>query len=125
MIQRFPHRAFLVFVAVTAAGLVLSVSRGTVGAEKPRVKRCVVVWSEGTAPKKVYPNDINGAIAEGLKDLQGWEVVKANLSDPNQGLPDELLKRADVLIWWGHQKHNEVKNELVDKIVKRVMEDWR
>jgi trehalose utilization protein len=110
-------------VAVTAAGLVLGTSLRAGGADKPAVKRCVVVWSEGTAPKDVYPNDINGAIAEGLKDLQGWEVVKANLSDPNQGLPDELLNRADVLIWWGHQRHNQVKDPLVDKIVKRVKED--
>ena len=41
-------------------------------------KRRVVVWSEGTAPKDVYPNDINGAIADGLKkSLPDWEVVLA------------------------------------------------
>jgi trehalose utilization protein len=87
-------------------------------------KRVVVVWSEGTAPKKVYPNDINTAIAEGLKKgLDGWEVVIANLSDPEQGLPDELLNRCDVLIWWGHTKHGQVKDALVDKVAKRVKED--
>jgi len=123
MVQRFPRRAVLVLMAVTAAAVVLGMNLRTGGAEKTRAKRCVVVWSEGTAPKNVYPNDINGAIAEGLKGLQGWEVVKANLSDPNQGLPDELLKRADVLIWWGHQRHDQVKDQLVDKIVKRVKED--
>jgi len=123
MVQKSPRRASLVLVAVTAAGLVLSMGLRTGGAEKPQATRCVVVWSEGTAPKNVYPNDINSAIAEGLKELKGWEVVKANLSDPNQGLPDELLKRADVLIWWGHQRHAQVKDQLVDKIVKRVKED--
>ena len=92
-------------------------------AKTSTAKRCVVVWSEGTAPKSVYPNDINTAVAEGLKDLKGWEVVTANLSDPEQGLPDDLLKRADVLIWWGHQKHGDVKDELVAKIVRRVKED--
>lgn len=86
--------------------------------------RCVVVWSEGTAPKSVYPDDINGAIAEGLTaKLKGWEVVKASLNDPEQGLPDALLQRADVLIWWGHQKHGAVKDELVARIVKRVKEE--
>jgi trehalose utilization protein len=123
MVLGFPRLISLVLVAATAAGLVSSVGLGTAGAEEAQVKRCVVVWSEGTAPKKVYPNDINGAIAEGLKELKGWEVVKANLSDPNQGLPDDLLKRTDVLIWWGHQRHNQVKDELVDKIVKRVKEE--
>lgn len=86
-------------------------------------KKTVVVWSEGTAPKNVYPNDINGAIAEGLKGsalLKDWDVVCANLSDPDQGLSDALLAKADVLVWWGHKKHGDVKDELVAKIEKRV-----
>ena len=74
-------------------------------------KKCVVVWSEGTAPTDVYPNDINGAIAEGLACLKGWEVVTASIDDPEQGLPDELLQRADVLIWWGHVRHGEINRE--------------
>lgn len=102
------------------AGLiaVLAVPSALRAAEK---KPVVVVWSEGTAPKNVYPNDINGAIAEGLKrDLPGWEVVVAGLDQPQQGLPDELLNRADVLVWWGHQHHARVDDELVKKVVDRV-----
>jgi trehalose utilization protein len=90
-------------------------------------KRKVVVWSEGTAnvdpaSKKVYPNDINTAIAEGLAPLEakGWQIVKATINDPNQGISDELLNSTDVLIWWGHKRHGDVKNDLVDKIEKRV-----
>lgn len=92
-------------------------------------KRRVVAWSEGSAnvdpaSKVVYPNDINSAIAEGLKPLesQGWEVLRASLGDPDQGLSDERLNSTDVLIWWGHKKHNQVSDELVGKIVKRVKE---
>lgn len=96
-------------------------------AKKPaaaKARHTVVVWSEGTAPKKVYPKDINGAVAEGLtQSLTDWEVVTANLSDPDQGLPDALLNRADVLIWWGHEKHAQVKDALVEKIVARVKND--
>ncbi len=137
--QEFSRRELLWPGAAVAAGLVLGVGLNASAAEgsntrkgkkgkgkkaKANANRCVVVWSEGTAPKKVYPNDINGAIAECLlKDLTGWEVVKANLSDPDQGLPSSLLNRADVLIWWGHQRHDQVKDELVDRIVKRVKED--
>jgi len=83
-------------------------------------KRVVVVWSEGTAPKDVYPNDINGAVAEGLASLKGWEVVKAGIDDPDQGISDSLLNRCDVLVWWGHKKHKLVEDTLVDKIVSRV-----
>ncbi|MCX8108667.1 MAG: ThuA domain-containing protein [Verrucomicrobiae bacterium] len=86
-------------------------------------KRIVVVWSEGTAPKDLYPNDINAAIAEGLKTLNGWEIRVAHIDQPDQGLPDNLLNAADVLIWWGHKRHGEVKNELVDKIERRVKQE--
>ena len=139
MVQEFSRRELLWPGAAVAGGLVLGVGLNAGAAEESDTKkkkkgkgkrkkaepqRCVVVWSEGTAPKKVYPNDINSTIAEGLlKDLTGWEVVKANLSDPDQGLPSSLLNRADVLIWWGHQRHDQVKDELVDRIVKRVKEE--
>ena len=90
-------------------------------------KRKVVVWSEGTAnvdpkSKVVYPDDINTAIAEGLQPMaaEGWEILKASLGQPDQGLGDELLNSADVLIWWGHKKHGDVRDELVDKINDRV-----
>jgi trehalose utilization protein len=84
-------------------------------------RRVVVVWSEGTAPKDVYPADVNGAIADGLTaDLPDWEVVKAGIDDPEQGLPADLLARADVLIWWGHQRHGQVHDALVARIDQRV-----
>lgn len=89
--------------------------------------RKVVVWSEGTAnvdpaSKKVYPNDINTAIAEGLAPLesQGWQIIKASINDPDQGVSDELLSSTAVLIWWGHKRHGDVKDELVNKIAQRV-----
>lgn len=91
------------------------------------MKRKVVVWSEGSAnvqdnSKKVYPQDINTAIAEGLKPLEakGWEIIVASFKDPDQGLSDERLNATDVLIWWGHRYHNDVKTELVKKIEARV-----
>jgi len=105
-------------IAATVVGVALC------GLAAPR--KTVVVWSEGTAPKNVYPNDINTAIAEGFRasaQMKDWDVVVANLSDPDQGLPDALLNKADVLIWWGHKKHGDVKDALVDKIEKRVKED--
>ena len=86
-------------------------------------QRRVVVWSEGTAPKDVYPNDINGAVAEGLASLDGWEIVRAGLDDPDQGLSDERLDGCDVLVWWGHKRHGQVKDELVKQIVRRVKDE--
>ena len=123
--RRMSRRTALGLSAAAATGLALAP-----GVFAAPAKRKVVVWSEGTAnvdenSKKVYPNDINSAIAEGLKPLEGegWEIVKASLDQPSQGITDDLLSSTDVLIWWGHKRHGEVKNELVDKIEKRVKQD--
>ena len=63
----------------TAMMAVLAACVAVCGWAGPR--KTVVVWSEGTAPKEVYPKDINGAIAEGLcasEQLKEWDVVVAN-----------------------------------------------
>lgn len=117
MNENLSRRSVLELGAVAAGSLMLA---STAQAAQPR--RRVVVWSEGTAPKKVYPKDINTAVAEGLKPLEGWEVVTAGLADPDQGVPEESLDKTDVLIWWGHQRHGQVKDEVVDRIVRRVKE---
>jgi trehalose utilization protein len=108
--------------AALAAGLLVS-GQAQASAGRKATKR-IVVWSEGTAPKKIYPDDVNTAIAEGLKPMEahGWTVVTANINQPDQGLPDDVLNGADVLVWWGHQRHGDVRNELVERIVKRVKE---
>ena len=115
----------LLCIAATLALMVpvLASCATTCETASTQAKRCVVVWSEGTAPKKVYPNDINAAVAEGLKSLKDCEIVVASIKDPNQGISDELLNRCDVLIWWGHKKHDLVNDELVAKIDKRVKQD--
>jgi trehalose utilization protein len=70
----------------------------------------------------MYPHDINGAVADALKSLSGWEVIVASIDDPDQGLSDERLNATDVLIWWGHKRHGEVKDDLVKRIERRVRE---
>jgi trehalose utilization protein len=107
-------------LGISAAASSLLCSRAWASAPKRRV----VVWSEGTAPKEVYPNDINGAIAEGLKkSLPDWDVVLAGIDDPDQGAGDAMLKETAVLMWWGHKRHREVKDEVVERIYERVSKD--
>ncbi|MCP4644545.1 MAG: trehalose utilization protein ThuA [bacterium] len=116
----------LILALLAATTLTACCTAEQSGGDKAEVKkatRCVAVWSEKTAPRKLYPNDINTAIAEGLEPLKDWEVVVASIADPDMGLPDELLQRCDVLVWWGHKKHGLVDDALVEKVVKRVRED--
>jgi trehalose utilization protein len=103
-------RDSLMAAGVLAAGAALAEDRQPVA----------IVWSEGTAPKKLYPNDIDGAIADGLKTLQRWTVKIASLNDPDQGISDAALDAADVIIWWGHAKHASVKEDRANAVVDRV-----
>ncbi len=114
------RREFLREGALLAAGTALALTPSDSYAAP---QRRVIVWSEGSAPESVYPADINTAIAEGLRPLQDWDIRTASLHDPDQGLEPERLQSATVLIWWGHMHHDEVKDELVERIVHRVKEE--
>ena len=84
----------------------------------------VLVWDEAPhhAPKSIYPNSLNGAIADGLNELGDGQIIAttANLDDADQGITDEALTNADVLIWWGHARHNEVTDEVAEMVKKAV-----
>jgi trehalose utilization protein len=87
----------------------------------------VLVWDENPshAPKEVYPNNIRGAVAQGLIELGKGEIeaTPIHLDEPNQGITQVRLKNADVLIWWGHARHVEVKDEVAQMVKKAVHED--
>ena len=91
-------------------------------AEKIRV----TIWNEGRHEKRnpkvqeLYPNGLHGAIAEFLSKNEDLEIRTATLDDPDCGLPDEVLNNTDVLIWWGHMHHEEVPDEVANKVRVRV-----
>jgi trehalose utilization protein len=85
----------------------------------------VVIWDENGShiPKELYPEGLRGAIAEGLRELAGegeLEVRVAHLDEENQGVTPELLAETDVLVWWGHARHGEVRDEVADWVKERV-----
>ncbi len=80
----------------------------------------VLAWSERTEPTSVYPNGINGAIADGLRAHDDIEVTTSSLRDAEQGIGDAALDATDVLIWWGHVKHDLVSDERAESIAQRV-----
>lgn len=87
----------------------------------------VTVWNEYRHEKKspeiaaIYPEGIHGAIAGFLSAQPGITTGTATLDEPQHGLTDEVLENTDVLIWWGHQAHAEVSDEIVDRVQMRVL----
>lgn len=88
----------------------------------------VTVWNEFRGErekeevKKVYPDGIHNAIREFLCKSDDFKVRTATLDEPEHGLTDEVLDNTDVLVWWGHRAHEEVKDEIVDKVYQRVLD---
>ncbi|HHY83494.1 MAG TPA: trehalose utilization protein ThuA [Clostridiales bacterium] len=88
----------------------------------------VTVWNEfrhekhNEAVKKIYPNGIHAVIADYLNTQPGVKARTASLDEPEHGLTDEVLNDTDVLIWWGHMAHHEVKDEIVEKVYNKVLD---
>ncbi|MBN1218043.1 MAG: ThuA domain-containing protein [Anaerolineae bacterium] len=87
----------------------------------------VTVWNEYRHEKKdaeiakIYPDGIHNAIAKALRTHPHLEVRTATLDELEHGLTDEVLANTDVLTWWGHMAHGDVRNEIVDKVQQRVL----
>lgn len=82
-------------------------------------------WHETTQPHvaEIYPDGIHGAIAAGLTALLGDEVQvrTATLDEPEHGLTEEALAGTDVLLWWGHAKHEDVAESVVRRVQQHVL----
>jgi trehalose utilization protein len=87
----------------------------------------VLVWDENPphAPKELYPKSINGAIGDGLNELSNGRLVVtlANLNDPEQGISEQALSETDVLLWWGHARHEEVSDATTERVRHAVHEN--
>lgn len=108
------------------AAALMSAVPGAIRPTEADRKVRVVVWDERQpAQKQAYSNFLGNQIADYLRecgpaDKRTFEVTSVGLDDSDQGLPAPSLDNADVLIWWGHQRHDEVKDELVKLIADRV-----
>ena len=88
----------------------------------------VTVWNEYRHEqeeerfRKVYPDGIHGAIAAALEPHADFSVRTATLDEPEHGLTEAVLNETDVLTWWGHMAHEEVSDEIVDRVQARVLD---
>lgn len=97
----------------------LSFSLRTIADEPIRV----LVWDEQQpAQKEAYENFLGNEIAESLKSKPGLQVRSSSINDGEQGLAPALLDFAQVIVWWGHVRHPEIKSELGKDIVRRVQQ---
>jgi trehalose utilization protein len=87
----------------------------------------VTVWNENRHEQKnpvvreIYPEGIHGAIASFLEE-GGFRTHTATLDEVEHGLTEEVLNQTDVLVWWGHLAHDEVKDDIVEKVKQRVLD---
>ena len=86
-----------------------------------------VVWNEFVHEREnpvvrgIYPDGIHATIAAALAG-DGIEAGTATLDQPDNGLPAERLKDIDVLLWWGHVAHDDVRDATVDAVHARVLD---
>jgi len=89
----------------------------------------VLVWGENhhekhdATPQRLYPDTMHGTIAAGLREVLGDRVVveTATLDDDEHGLTEERLAQTDVLLWWGHMRHDAVDDAVVERVRKHVL----
>lgn len=87
----------------------------------------VTVWNEyrhektHAAIRQIYPEGMHAPIAQHLRN-EGLTVRVATLDEPEHGLSEAVLADTDVLTWWGHMAHDEVRDEIVARVQRRVLE---
>lgn len=87
----------------------------------------VTVWNEFFHEReqedirKVYPDGIHNCIRSFLETEEDIQVKTATLYDEECGLTEEVIKNTDVLIWWGHCRHNDVPDEIVTRVKEAVL----
>lgn len=87
----------------------------------------VTVWNEyrhekeNTVVSDIYPKGIHGAIADFLEE-EGFDTKTATLDEAEHGLTEEVLDNTDVLVWWGHKAHEEVTEEVAERVKQRVLD---
>ncbi|PLT27741.1 ThuA domain-containing protein [Peribacillus deserti] len=87
----------------------------------------VTIWNENQHEKKdervreLYPEGIHGAIASFVQK-EDYNIKTATLDEAEHGLTREVLENTDVLLWWGHIAHDQVEDEIVQRVTQRVLD---
>lgn len=85
-----------------------------------------LVWNEHVHERvnqdvaALYPDGLHGAIAKALMAEGDITANVAVLEQPEHGLTKTVLDETDVLLWWGHAAHDDVADEIVERVAERV-----
>ncbi len=88
----------------------------------------VTIWNEFLHEKEdekirqIYPLGMHYVLAEFLSKNQDIDAQTATLDQPEYGLTEAVINQTDVLIWWGHKAHDQVSEEVVKRVQKKVLE---
>jgi trehalose utilization protein len=89
----------------------------------------VTVWNEfrheqnpNHPASAIYPEGLHAPIACYLGEQEGMQSRTATLDEPEHGLTEAVLAETDVLTWWGHMAHREVRDEVVERVHARVLQ---
>ena len=88
----------------------------------------VTVWNEfrhektNKAVQAVYPDGMHKTIAAALSKSSDLAVKTATLDEPEHGLTQAVVDATDVMLWWGHTAHGEVKDDIVTRVWEAVLQ---
>lgn len=86
----------------------------------------VTVWGENVHEQKNkvvadnYPEGMHNQIAKLLGQDGNLDIRTTTLQAPEHGCSEADLAKTDVLVWWGHAAHGEVKDDVVERIARHV-----
>lgn len=72
--------------------------------------------------RDLYPGGIHTALKNGLEqfEMQDFSIKTVCLETVNE-ITENLLADTDVIIWWGHVKHNDVPDEIAKLVHNAVL----
>ncbi|MCL2507746.1 MAG: ThuA domain-containing protein [Oscillospiraceae bacterium] len=86
----------------------------------------VTIWNEffheieDPIARGHYPQGIHEQLRQALA-ADDLEIRTAWLEkDAEHGLSEEVLSQTDVLLWWGHCRHGDVRDDVADRVVDYV-----
>jgi len=87
-----------------------------------------VVWGENyvehtiSAVAAAYPLGIHVCLRDALNADSEIDALSVTFQEQEHGLPIDLLRETDVLVWWGHALHDDVRDDVVARVHARVLE---